>query len=179
MSGNGNNQGGRNGAYGRRHGDHSDEPAHYRLPESGVDYRGVSHAELIRAVMRGRPQNLRTVGDGWQRLGSSLNERSAELTDRAKLLSERWSGTAFDQYLTMILDLTVSAREVANTALDLRDVAYADADLLERAQKAMIGLGAPVADGEVEVSGSWGSATVSGVGQGATIDVVVNRGPGG
>ena len=49
------------------------------------------------------------------------------------------------------------------------------ADLLERAQKALVGLGVPT-DGEVAVSGTWGSATVTGAGQGSTVNVVVNRG---
>ncbi len=159
----------------RRHGDHSDEAPEYRLPESGVNYQAVAHAELVRAVMRGRPQHVRAVGDGWQRLGSSLNERSAELADRAEVLAQRWSGTAFDAYRLMILDLVESAREVASTALELRDYAHADADLLERAQKALVGLGVPT-DGEVAVSGTWGSATVTGAGQGSTVNVVVNRG---
>ena len=159
--------------------DHSREEAEYRLPDSGIDYNAVALEELIRAVMRGNPANLRAVADGWQKLGSTLNERSGELDDRAQVLSQRWTGTAFDQYLAMVHDLTLSARQVAATALDLRDIAHADADLLEKAQRALVA-GGPVSGGGpagagngVQVSGSWGNAVVNGVGQGATVDVVV------
>jgi len=160
--------------------DHSKEEAEYRLPDSGIDYEAVAQEELVRAVMRGNPANLRAVADGWQRLGSTLNERSAELDDRAQVLSQRWTGTAFDQYLAMVNDLTLSARQVAATALDLRDIAYADADLLEKAQRALTGLG-PATGGSagsgaaagVRVSGTWGSAVVTGAEPGASVDVVV------
>ncbi len=160
--------------------DHSKEEAEYRLPDSGIDYDAVAQEELVRAVMRGNPANLRAVADGWQKLGSTLNERSAELDDRAQVLSQRWTGTAFDQYLAMVNDLTLSARQVAATALDLRDIAYADADLLEQAQRALAGLGpaatggsAGSGDAGVRVSGTWGSAVVTGVDPGASVDVVV------
>jgi len=168
-----------------QHRDHSNEPAEYRLPDSGVNYAAVAQEELIRAIMRGVPANLRAVADGWQRLGSTLNERSAELDDRAQVLAQRWTGTAFDQYLAMVNDLTLSARQVAATALDLRDIAYADADLLEKAQRALASLPpAPAgsssgAGNGVQVSGAWGSAVVTGVSDGATVEVVVGPPAGG
>jgi uncharacterized protein YukE len=166
--------------------DHSKEEAEYRMPDSGIDYNAVALEELVRAVMRGNPANLRAVADGWQKLGSTLNERSGELDDRAQVLSQRWTGTAFDQYVAMVYDLTLSARQVAATALDLRDIAHADADLLEKAQRALLAGGVlagggpvgPDAGNGVQVSGAWGSAVVSGVDQGATVDVVVEP-PGG
>jgi len=51
--------------------DHSKEEPEFRLPDSGIDYAAVAEEELVRAVLRGRPANLRTVAEGWQKLGST------------------------------------------------------------------------------------------------------------
>lgn len=126
---------GQRGSGGRR----GDRPEH-RLPRSGIDYHQVAEEELIRAILRGRPQNLRRVGDGWHRLGSALHERAAELDDEATALGTRWQGTAFEEYRAMIRDIVAAARAVASVSLDLRDVAYDDAEALSRAQQAVAGL---------------------------------------
>lgn len=125
-----------------------------------TNYEQLDLATLARIVMRGNPARVSEVGHGWERVGRLLHEGADQLETHLAELASKWTGSAFAQYRTMVLDVVAATRIVARTALTLRDEVLANAEALAEAQRRIAGLPADATSTTV-VSGAWGTATVS------------------
>lgn len=134
-------------------------------------YESWEHASLMQAVLRGKPNQIAAVGNEWERVGRLLNAQADSLERRLAALTAKWSGPAFAQYRTMVIDLIKASRILGATALELRDLLYANAEILAKAQRAIQAL-PPDPVSTVNLSGSWGTAKVTS-GQPVSVDLQV------
>jgi hypothetical protein len=123
-------------------------------------YESWDHPSLVKVVLQGNPNQIAAVGNEWERVGRALNSQADALEQKLVALTAKWSGSAFTQYRTMVIDVIAASRILGRTALDLRDLLYANAETLAKAQRAIQAL-PPDPVSTVALSGSWGTATVS------------------
>jgi uncharacterized protein YukE len=123
-------------------------------------YESWDHGSLVRAVLLGKPNQIAAVGNEWERVGRALNSQADSLERRLAALTAKWSGPAFAQYHVMVTDMVKASRVLGGAALELRDLLYANAETLAKAQRAIQAL-PPDPVSTVALSGSWGTARVS------------------
>lgn len=149
----------------RHHGDHKGE---WHL----TPYENWSHGALVHVVMRGSPEKVASVGHEWDRVGRTLDDRADSMESALTALSGSWRGVAFDQYRTMVVDIVAASRLLARTAQELRDLIYANSEVLAKAQSLIAAL-PPDDDGTTttSLSGDWGVARVTTSAGPVTVDV--------
>ncbi|MBI4940949.1 MAG: hypothetical protein HY830_09395 [Actinobacteria bacterium] len=135
-------------------------------------YESWSHGALVHVVMRGSPSKVASVGHEWDRVGKTLDDRADSLETALTALSSSWRGVAFDQYRTMVVDIVAASRLLARTSQELRDLIYANSEVLAKAQSLIAAL--PPDDDETtttSLSGDWGVVRVHATGGPVTVDV--------
>lgn len=104
-------------------------------PASGIHYGDFTTEALIRVVQAGDPGKVRAVGEMWGALGTELAERADILATSMSSVTGAWQGAAVDQFATMVTKIVTAILEASATALNMRDLVMANAELLAEAQR--------------------------------------------
>src|SRR5690606_31706430 len=73
----------------------------------------------------------------WGSAGKYLHEQAGDVDRQLSRFSDKWAGSAANQYKTMISDLKDGIRTAADTMFKVRDLAFSAAEALEEAQRTM------------------------------------------
>ncbi len=107
-------------------------------PSAGqTDFSRYSHAQLVQMLFAGSPKSVKEAAETWASAGKYLHEQAGDVDQQLGKFSDKWAGTAADQYKTMVTDLGKGIRTAADTMLKVRDLAFSAAEALEEAQRVM------------------------------------------
>jgi uncharacterized protein YukE len=102
-----------------------------------TDFARYNQSQLVNMLYASDPVAVVTAGDTWAAVGRSLHDRAADVEQQLRDFQNMWTGEAADQYKIMIRDLADGIRQVATTALTVRDLTYSAAEALQDARRRM------------------------------------------
>lgn len=102
-----------------------------------TDFSQFSLAQLTHMLYDSDPATGVNAAQTWDDTARLLHDQASSLERRLGDFSDKWAGSASDEYKKMVGDLIDGIRKVADTSLRMRDVTYDAVDSLNKARAAM------------------------------------------